>query len=238
VPDPVTATHHGRSSARVAGAASFLVLLAATASAQALIKVDDTTRFRLGVLLQPQADWTQDAGGGYAQNLFLRRARVLLDGQLSPKVTFFLETDNPNLGRAVGAAKSISRGFTLQDAFVEWKLADELIVGARLMFIPLCRNCYQSAGTLLPMDYGAFSFLEPGPTQSVVSRDTGFQARATSRTTGWSTGSLTAQFRDRGRRFDVLSVCVRAARAREIWRHICPGCSCAPDWHVFIQEDA
>ncbi len=118
MPDPVTATHHGRSSARVAGAASFLVLLAATASAQALIKVDDTTRFRLGVLLQPQADWTQDAGGGYAQNLFLRRARVLLDGQLSPKVTFFLETDNPNLGRAVGAAKSISRGFTLQDAFV------------------------------------------------------------------------------------------------------------------------
>ena len=29
--------------------------------------------------------------------------------------------------------------------------------------------------------------------------------------------------------------CVRAARAPEIWLHICPGCNCAPDWHVLIQ---
>jgi hypothetical protein len=130
----------------------------------------------VGVLLQPQADWTQDATGGYEQNLFLRRARVLLGGQLSRNVTFFLETDNANLGKVVGAAKEISTGFTLQDAFVEWKVADALIVDAGLMFIPLCRNCYESAGTLLPIDYGASSFLESAPTQSVVSRDTGFQA--------------------------------------------------------------
>ena len=160
----------------VAAATAILTLLAATASAQAVIKVDDTTNFRLGVLLQPQADWTQDATG-YEQNLFLRRARVLLGGQLSPSVTFFLETDNANLGKVVGGTKAISTGFTLQDAFVEWKVADALTVGAGLMFIPLCRNCYESAGTLLPIDYGASSFLESGPTQSVVSRDTGFQAR-------------------------------------------------------------
>jgi hypothetical protein len=158
-------------------AAAVLTLIAATASAQAIIKVDDTINFRLGVLLQPQADWTQDAGGGYAQNLFLRRARLLVGGQLSPNVTFFLETDNANLGKAVGGTKAISTGFAMQDAFVEWKLADALMVDAGLMFIPLCRNCYESAGTLLPTDYGAYSFLESAPTQSVVSRDTGFQAR-------------------------------------------------------------
>jgi hypothetical protein len=153
-----------------------LALIAATASAQAEIKVDDETKFKLGVLLQPQADWTQDAGG-YQQNLFLRRARVLLGGQLPHNVTFFLESDNANLGKVVGASKEISTGFTLQDAFVEWKLADQFILGAGLMFIPLCRNCFESAGTVLPIDYGTFSFLQSPPTQSAVGRDTGFQAR-------------------------------------------------------------
>ena len=126
------------------------------------------------MLLQPQADWTQDATG-WTRTPF--GAPALLGGQLARNVTFFLETDSPNLGKTVAGTKDISTGFTLQDAFVEWKVADALIVDAGLMFIPLCRNCYESAGTLLPIDYGASSFLESGPTQSVVSRDTGFQAR-------------------------------------------------------------
>ena len=176
MPHPADAADARRTSARVAAAATFLVLLAATASAQAVIKVDDNTSFKLGVLLQPQADWTEDATG-YEQNLFLRRARVLVGGQLATDVTFFLETDNANLGKVVAGTKEISTGFILQDAFVEWKLADALIVDAGLMFIPLCRNCYQSAGTLLPIDYGASSFLESAATQYVVGRDTGFQAR-------------------------------------------------------------
>ena len=155
-----------------------VLVAAATASAQAMIKVDDNINFKVGVLLQPQADWTQDAATrGYQQNLFVRRARLLLGGQLSPKVTFFMETDSPNLGKVVAGQKTISTGFTLQDAYVEWKLADGLMLDAGLMFIPLCRNCFQSGATLLPLDYGAYSFLESAPTQSVVSRDTGFQAR-------------------------------------------------------------
>ena len=124
--DPLAAGHHAWSSARVAAAAGALVLLAATSSAQAEIKVNDTTSFRLGALFQPQADWTQDATGGYEQNLFLRRARVLLGGQLSRNVTFFLESDNANLGKVVTGTKEISTGFTLQDAFVEWKVAGGL----------------------------------------------------------------------------------------------------------------
>ncbi len=163
--------------ARVGAWAGVLYLLATTASAQAEIKVDDTINFKLGVLLQPQGDWTQDASGGYEQNLFIRRARLLVGGQLSPKVTFFLETDNANLGKVVGGTKAISTGFGMQDAFLEWKVADGLMLDAGLMFIPLCRNCYESAATLLPLDYGAYSFLQSAPTQSVVSRDTGFQAR-------------------------------------------------------------
>jgi hypothetical protein len=45
---------------------------------------------------------------GYAQNLFLRRARLLVGGQVAKNITFFIETDNPNLGRS---PKALGSGF-------------------------------------------------------------------------------------------------------------------------------
>lgn len=44
-----------------------------------MIKVNDSVSVRFGVLLQPWFDESQDpVSGNYAQNLFLRRARVLI----------------------------------------------------------------------------------------------------------------------------------------------------------------
>src|SRR5262245_32005145 len=149
-----------------------------TSRAQAMIKVNDNVNVKFGMLIQPQADWTQDAvTGGYQQNLFIRRVRFLVGGQVAPNVTFFFETDNPNLGKTVAGTKVISSGFTVQDAYVEWKLANAFALDAGLIFIPLCRNCFQSAATLLPIDYGAYSSLHGGPTRSAVGRDTGFMAK-------------------------------------------------------------
>jgi len=148
------------------------------AAAQAVITVSDTINLKFGFLLQPQADWTQDsASGDYQKNLFVRRARLLVGGQLTPKITFFFETDSPNLGKSVAGTKTISSGFIVQDAYVEWKARDEFALDAGLMFIPLCRNCYTSAAVHLPIDYGAAAFLQGRATQSVVGRDTGFMAR-------------------------------------------------------------
>ncbi len=131
-----------------------------------------------GFLLQPQADFTQDAASGdYQKNLFIRRVRFMAGGQLTPKVTFFFETDDPNLGKSVAGTKTISTGFIVQDAYLEWKARDEFALDAGLMFIPLCRNCYTSGASILPIDYGAAAFLHGGPTRSVVGRDTGFMAR-------------------------------------------------------------
>jgi hypothetical protein len=45
------------------------------------------------------------------------------------------------------------------------------------MFVPFCRNCIQSAATLLSLDYSTFSFLATPFTQSSVGRDIGFQAK-------------------------------------------------------------
>jgi hypothetical protein len=161
--------------------AVFLVLallIPLVASAQAVIKVNDNVNIKFGTLIQAWADSQQDATTqGYGNQLFLRRFRFLVGGQISPNVSFFFETDNPNLGRNK-TATSLGSGFITQDAFVEWKpVSNAFILDAGLMLPPLCRNCLESAAALLSLDYGSNSFNESGPTQSSVGRDTGVQAK-------------------------------------------------------------
>jgi hypothetical protein len=162
----------GRLTFAVAAAVICLVI-PAVARAQAVIKVNDNVSFKIGALVQAWGDSAQDATtGGYANNLFLRRMRFLVGGQISPNISFFFETDNPNLGKA---PKALASGFITQDAFIEWKpVSNAFILDAGLMLPPLCRNCLESAATLLSLDYGTYSFSESAPTQSSVGRDTGF----------------------------------------------------------------
>lgn len=163
---------------------ALVLLVTPLAQAQVQIKVGDNISIKFGLLAQAWADTAQDATTDkYANNLFLRRIRFLVGGQISPNVSFFFETDNPNLGKATVAGttttKVISTGFTTQDALVEWKPTgnNAFILDAGLMLPPLCRNCLESAGALLSLDYGSFSFTESAATQSVVGRDTGFLAK-------------------------------------------------------------
>ena len=162
-------------------AALTIALLAANpiaGRAQVVIKVNDDVNFRLGVLGQFQADWLEDpAADKTIQNLFIRRLRLLFGGQVAKHVTFFVETDAPNLGKTLPGGKNISPGVVLQDAYAEFKAHDAFAVDAGLMFVPFSRNSLQSAATLLPIDYGAYTFAQSAPTQSTVGRDTGFQAK-------------------------------------------------------------
>jgi hypothetical protein len=152
-----------------------LLVVASSAFGQVQIKVNENVNFKFGLLLQSQADAAQDAATrGYANNLFVRRMRLLIGGQIAPNVTFFFETDNPNLGKA---PKSLNSGFVTQDAYVEWKKSDKLLLDAGMLLIPFCRNCLQSAATLMPIDYGSWSFMQSTPTQSSAGRDTGAQLR-------------------------------------------------------------
>lgn len=160
-----------------------LLVPAGVSQAQAIIKVSDTVNLRFGILLQSWADWQQIAGasagtlGGYQQNLFIRRARILFAGNVAKGVSFFLDTENANLGKASGTtAKALGTGFQLLDAYGKWEIAPEFAIEGGLILIPLCRNCNTSAATLLTLDYGSYSFQENGPTQSTTGRDTGFQA--------------------------------------------------------------
>jgi hypothetical protein len=171
-----------RRNARLASgalAAALAVLFAAApAAAQATIKVSDDVNLRFGVLGQVQADSLEDPGtNAESNNLFIRRVRLLFGGQVAKNVTFFVETDSANLGRTVSGAKNIPSTTIIQDAYGEFKASDAFAVDAGLMFVPFSRNSVQTAATLLPIDYGAYTFTQSGPTQSSTGRDTGFQAK-------------------------------------------------------------
>src|SRR5438105_5638353 len=90
-----------------------VLLIPAISQGQAVIKVNDNISLRFGALVQAWADSAQNATTkGYAENLFLRRMRIIISGTLSPTVSFFFQTDNPNLGKA---PKNLGGGFLTQD---------------------------------------------------------------------------------------------------------------------------
>lgn len=152
-------------------------IAAARADGQAVLKVNDDVSFKFGVLLQGQADWLESSTAeDWQQNLLLRRVRLIVGGSVAKNVSFFIDTDSPNIGKTVGGTKT-GTSMIIQDAFLSWKLADELTIDGGLALTGAAHNSLQGATTLLPIDYGAYSFLFSGPTQNVVGRDTGFQLR-------------------------------------------------------------
>ncbi len=148
----------------------------AAAEAQFQItSVDGRSSLKLGVLLQPQGEWIETADAQHwSQNLFLRRARLLVGGTVDDHLSFFFDTDSPNLGKS-GHKNDLS--IFVQDAFVTWSEGDAFKVDAGMILLPLDHNHMQSAGTLLPVDYGPFTFAESGYMQEQVGRDYGVQLR-------------------------------------------------------------
>ncbi|MDR3702671.1 MAG: porin [Candidatus Sulfopaludibacter sp.] len=162
----------------IAGIA-MLALVPPPAAAQLQIKNEDVT-VRFGIEGQLWADWTQDATPaaagpqGYQQNLFLRRLRVLMGGDIGNNISFFVETDSPNLGKT---PKSAGSGFLLQDAFLEWKPTKVFQVDGGLFIVPLSRNALQSTLSYYTVDLSPLTTVNNTATQSVALRDLGFQAR-------------------------------------------------------------
>jgi len=153
------------------------LLVAVPASAQVVMKVNDNVFFRFGIQIQSWADFLQDATTrGYGENLFIRRARFLVTGQVAPNVTFFFQTDNPNVGKAA-PTKSLTTGFLLQDAWAEWKLSDAFMLSGGEMLVPLSRAELTSTSSFLTLDISPTATVFATPTATNATRDTGFQAK-------------------------------------------------------------
>jgi hypothetical protein len=152
-----------------------LLLVSVPAGAQVVIKLNDNVSMRFGAQLQMWADSLQDATTrGYGQQLFIRRGRFLLTGQVAPNVTFFFQTDNPNVGKV---PKALGSGFILQDFWAEWKISDAFMLSGGEFLVPLSRQGLTSTTSFLTLDISATSTVFSAPTQSNGLRDTGFQAK-------------------------------------------------------------
>ncbi len=138
---------------------------------------DGKSSITFGFLAQPQGEWlTTTDGAGTSKNLFLRRFRVILGGKATDWISFFVDTDSPNLGKGTGSTK-VQEKVYIQDAIFTLTARPELQVDAGMLLLPVSHNSGQSAATLLAPDYGPYSFLASDPTGSLMGRDYGAQAR-------------------------------------------------------------
>lgn len=152
-----------------------LLFTASFAQAQIAIKVNDNINFRFGTLIQTWLDELQDASTKqYAQNLYLRRVRFLVTGQAAPNVSFYFQTDNPNVGKS---PKALGSGFLFQDAWVEWKLRDEFMLDGGEFIVPMNRIELVSSAACITVDISPTANLFSTPTQSNGNRDTGIEAK-------------------------------------------------------------
>jgi hypothetical protein len=95
-------------------------------------------------------------------------------GEIGHDLTFFLQTDSPNLGKT---PKSPTAGFMLQDAFLEWKASTPLRIDGGLFVVPLSRNTLQSTASYYTVDISPLTTINNSATQSAGLRDLGFGAR-------------------------------------------------------------
>lgn len=139
---------------------------------------DGKSSIAFGFLAQGQAEWlTNPKKNTTSQNLFLRRMRLIAGGQINEKISFFVESDSPNLGKAQADGTKVAERIFLQDVIFTYKFRDEFQLDGGMLLIPFSHNGTQGATTLLPVDYGPFSFPSADATDSRGGRDYGLQAR-------------------------------------------------------------
>jgi len=172
---------------------------APVSAAFAPLKVEaNGNSIRIGMLFQPAyrtANSATPGVDGLSQNLFLRRARILVGGSLFGKFDYFMDTDYPNLFLNTPEAANATNmtaatnnkggpGMYIQDAFItarpiEGEFKDAFKVDAGFMLPAMAHNAVQGAGTLYSLDYYSNTFLHSnvfGGT-APVGRDLGVQVR-------------------------------------------------------------
>jgi hypothetical protein len=138
---------------------------------------DGNTSIKFGFLAQPQREALDDATAKNTENnLFFRRLRLIAGGKLTPRLSYFIESDSANLGKQVAGANPITDLF-VQDAYVSYAFRPEFQLDSGMIIVPLSHNSGQSAASLLAIDYSPYSFLSSTQTRSKNGRDYGLQAR-------------------------------------------------------------
>ena len=159
--------------------AMLLALVPTPAAAQIVVKGGEDVTFKFGIQGQLWADWTQDNTGAqnYQQNFYLRRARLIMGGDIGENISFFFETDDPKLGIT---PKNLASGFLIQDLLLTWKpvaKSKAFMLDGGLIFVPFSRNGLQSTLSYYGLDVSPIATVTNSVTQSSALRDLGFEGR-------------------------------------------------------------
>ena len=107
------------------------------------------TSVSFGFLLQPQFESLENtAGTDSSEDVFFRRIRFIAGGKINSKLSFFVESDNPNLGKKAANGERINE-FFLQDAYVGYAFRPEFQLEGGMILVPISHNAGQSAASLL-----------------------------------------------------------------------------------------
>jgi len=160
------------------------VLLGSQASAaQVFADEEKGVSVNVGVLLQPQMQITAAGSSGQGSpgigapdgkspslDFFARRIRLMAWGSVTKSLSYFVETDQPNFGKAGDFTSSTY----IQDAFLTYTFAPEFKIDAGMMLVPFSRHTIEGAVGLNAIDYHAEEIRLPA---GKVWRDTGVQFR-------------------------------------------------------------
>jgi hypothetical protein len=159
-----------------------VLFFAASRAAHAQLQfssADGSTSLKLGFLGQIQGESVQNATNTNTENdIYFRRLRLLGLFKLGDKLSVYFDTDDPNYGKGTGnGGKNSTTDMYIQDAVVTYSFAHEFQLDGGLILTPNSYNHLTSAGALMPIDYGTYTFIEADPLLTTVGRDWGTQIR-------------------------------------------------------------
>lgn len=126
------------------------VFLVSAATAGMKVDVGDDGWMSAAFLGQAHYAFESDAASGDEENFYLRRGRIILKGQITDGIKFFMETDNDNAGRTATAQST-----DIQDAWVDVRICGSHWIQGGLILLPFSLENRASAASLLGIDYNA-----------------------------------------------------------------------------------
>jgi len=161
-----------------------LSLFATTAGATKVPIPLDGATLNVSFQLQPWLQISQNGapdGTDPNYDVYLRRIRLLVNGDLSKNFSYLVQLDNPSFGRR----GNLTGRVLFQDAWVGWaptgNTGDNVVfIDAGLLLLPISRHLLQSTTSFTTVDAHAESFR--GMRETPAFRDLGVSVR------GWALG--------------------------------------------------
>src|SRR5262245_36203471 len=115
---------------------------------------DEKTTFKLGFLAQLQLESAEVPGtDDEAQNIFLRRMRLIGQFTLGDELAVFAQTDSPNLGKSASDGTKTEGDIFLQDLIATWKFSQGFSLDGGLL---LDRKSTRLNSSHLGISYAVF----------------------------------------------------------------------------------